>query len=333
MLETSPRDYEDSVTRIASDATGEASARGVKKRFVKQTYTLIDGPNSGQTVEFWAPAGTTVTSIGSATPGDAVANPTTAIPVESFGMVWDATQWRRDLAIAPIDARSVVAAPARADLLYVFNGATFDRVRSGSPTANPGNVGVPAAQMHFSDGTNIVRVGPMDDNNDSRGVSIDPRVASITYAFNGTSFDRLRAISAADNTAVTSTGAQQVAPLGTWAVTHAPADNTQAVATKAAGGTTTRHVCTGVSASVVATGASTAGPVTIQLVEDVGGTPVVLQSWKLNVPATIAGPSAVLAIQGLNITASANKPLSIISSAAGGANTAITVNMTGYTTP
>lgn len=46
-----PHAYEDSVTRIATEE--EANVRRIVGRFDKRTYTLIDGPNAGQTVEFW----------------------------------------------------------------------------------------------------------------------------------------------------------------------------------------------------------------------------------------------------------------------------------------
>lgn len=45
--------YEDSVTRFAT--AEEAINRGIIVRYDKRSMTLIDGPNSGQTVEYWVP--------------------------------------------------------------------------------------------------------------------------------------------------------------------------------------------------------------------------------------------------------------------------------------
>ena len=48
-----PQDTEDSVTRFASPA--EVDNRGIAQQFDRRTTTLIDGPNAGQTVEWWVP--------------------------------------------------------------------------------------------------------------------------------------------------------------------------------------------------------------------------------------------------------------------------------------
>lgn len=46
-----PQAWEDSVTRIATPE--QEDNRAIVGRFDKRTYVLIDGPNAGETVEFW----------------------------------------------------------------------------------------------------------------------------------------------------------------------------------------------------------------------------------------------------------------------------------------
>lgn len=118
-----------------------------------------------------------------------------------------------------------------------------------------------------------------------------------------------------------------------WAVNHAPAANTQATASQAAAGASTKNVCTGF---MVTASAGAAAPTAIQLnfvIRDgATGAGTVLWAGVLGVPAT-AGASTGVAISGLWLVGTANTAMTIEFSAAGGANTIEAVSMQGTTQP
>lgn len=234
----------------------------------------------------------------------------------------------------PADNTSPTDAVDSNDYNFVFDGTNWDRMRAGAPVADPGNVGVLAVAITATDGANFRRILSADGNTDALSVSFQSLcVAAYNRIFNGVNWDRFRSASSINNNAATSVGCFLTAPIGTWIISSAPAANTQATTSKAAGGGTVRNVCTGISATVVATGASVAGPVSIVLRDGASGAGTVLATWLLNVPAGVGVPNVPLVIQGLNISGSANTAMTIESTAAGGANTQIAVNATGYSTP
>lgn len=136
--------------------------------------------------------------------------------------------------------------------------------------------------------------------------------------------------SAANLAAESANNSQLVTRPGDWSVTHSPAANTQATATKAAGAAGTRHVCTGISAVITAGAtAPTAATVTLNLRDGASGTGTVLQSWTLGIEAT-AGRTTVLSVSGLHIVGSDATAMTLEFAAAGGANTLESVNLTGH---
>jgi len=125
-------------------------------------------------------------------------------------------------------------------------------------------------------------------------------------------------------------GALLVSEPGAWAVTHAPAANTQASASKAAGGANVCHVCTAVSARIVGgTTAPAAVTATLNLRDGASGAGNVLQSWTLALAGAIAAKDEVV-LTGLRIVGSPNTAMTLEFAAAGGANTFESVNFSGY---
>lgn len=135
--------------------------------------------------------------------------------------------------------------------------------------------------------------------------------------------------SATNISAKSSANALLTTHAGDWSVTHAPAANTQATITKAAGASGVRHVCTSVSATFAAgASAPTAAVGTLNLIDGAtGGTPIA--SWIIGVEAT-AGRTTPFVITGLNIVGTAATAMTLEFAAAGGANTYQSVAMTGH---
>jgi hypothetical protein len=135
---------------------------------------------------------------------------------------------------------------------------------------------------------------------------------------------------AANIAATVSTKALLTTDPGYWTVTHAPAAATQAVATKAAGGSGVRHVCTGAIVTI-AGGASapTAALLTFNLRDGATGVGTILSTLTLAVPAT-AGASQCYPITGLNIPGTANTAMTLETSAATGTNVSASVTLMGY---
>jgi hypothetical protein len=198
--------------------------------------------------------------------------------------------------------------------LMGYNGTTWDRLRS--TTANGLQIG----------GT----VTPSDGfANPSTAVT----TWSILAASNGSTYDGLRAISATTNTATSSRGALDVVQLSTWSVTHTPAANTRATASKAAGGGTVRHVATGVTICLLGDQpAASSGLATTHLRDGATGAGTILRTWLTNVTGG-ADESKCIDLTGLNMTGSANTAMTLEFTGASGTDTYQTVTLTGYSTP
>jgi len=202
--------------------------------------------------------------------------------------------------------------------VYMFNGTAFDRVRGDTTngldvdvTRMPGGAQTPA------DGT--------------ANPTTFQGAWSLAGLFNGSTWDRQKSISAANNTATTSIGTAYVAPLSTWSVTSTPAANTQATASRAAGGGTVRHVATTMTACFATDTAVGAGPFNVNLRDGATGAGTVLRTWIFNFSAAEQG--GCVDLSGMNMTGSANTAMTLEFTAAGGAGTVETVTLTGYSTP
>ena len=228
---------------------------------------------------------------GSITPADAYANPTTANQVWSLGGVFNGTTWDRARS-ATADALAATGLTASGNML--FNGSSWDRQRTASGD-NLAATGIPAAG---------------------------------NVGFDGSTWDRLIGISNTNNTAVTSQGVRYSTQLSTWSVIDTDVGATQSTASKAAGGTTVRHVATGVTICRGDTAA--AAPALIHLRDGATGAGTILRSWIIGVGA---GLSECIDITGLNMTGSANTAMTLEFAAAGAATSTSTVTLTGYSTP
>jgi len=198
---------------------------------------------------------------------------------------------------------------------YLYNGVSFDRVRGDTTNGMDVDVTRMSGSITPADGY----TNPTTAN----------QIWSLNGVLNGTTWDRIRSASAANNIAATSLGAIQIVPLSTWSLTHTPAAATQATISKTAGASTIRHVATSVTWCIAAQ--ATAQPILlINLRDGATGAGTILHSWTVS---TIASDSKCQSISGLNITGTANTAMTIETAAAPAAAVQATVNMTGYSTP
>ena len=125
-------------------------------------------------------------------------------------------------------------------------------------------------------------------------------------------------------------GAVLITEPGQWGITHAPAVNTQATASKAAGGAGVRHVACGVSGTIGqdATG-STCSVVTLNLRDGATGAGTVLQSWTMCL-ANAAGAVFPFNFGPLQIAGSANTAMTLEFNAAAGVHVYESVSLTGF---
>lgn len=133
-------------------------------------------------------------------------------------------------------------------------------------------------------------------------------------------------MNAAYAAATTKRGLTAVAGPGNWTLTHAPAVNTQATATKAAGAAGVRHVLTSLRAVVNAVAAQTT-PLLVTVRDGASGTGTIL--WQSKVTA-LAGTDGVVELSGVNIVGSAATAMTVEFGAAGTTNNFEVVSATGY---
>lgn len=116
-----------------------------------------------------------------------------------------------------------------------------------------------------------------------------------------------------------------------WGVTHAPAANTQAIASKAAGGAGVKHVCTGISITLAnGAAAPTAALVTINLRDGATGAGSILATWTLAVKAVAGDVVSISLPIRSGLPGTANTAMTLETSAAPGANVSASVNLFGY---
>jgi hypothetical protein len=158
--------------------------------------------------------------------------------------------------------------------------------------------------------------------NDANGLI----AVSALYADNGsTSLSRIDAGSATNLANVNANRAVIATPPGEWTLTHAPAADTQATATRAAGGAGVRHVLKSIQASINAVAAITA-PLTVVVRDGASGAGTILWQDRLTAPA---GTDSRVSKEGLNIVGSANTAMTVEFTAAPGATNFETVSATG----
>lgn len=167
------------------------------------------------------------------------------------------------------------------------------------------------------------------DDNDGLFPVTTGRLATLSHGalFNGAKWNRQRSASADTNSAVNHIGISAVALVGNWPITSAPAANTQATATKAAGGGGFRHVLTTICADVNAV-AAVAAPLVLVVRDGATGVGTIL--WQRRLTAVI-GTTASVQLSGLAIVGSDNTAMTVEFTAAPGATNFETVSATGYT--
>ncbi len=233
---------------------------------------------------------------------------------------------------------------------WIFNGTTYDRMRTASGDTLAGT-GIAASGQMVWNGTTWDRLRAQIGNVDA----ITPTTTSTTgiLGFNGTNWDRLRVaadnqqtgqfsanpalfdgvnydvargVSPANLTATTSTGIQLTAPVSTWSVTNTPGLAAQATASQAAGAVGVRHVATTVTACLAA-GAAAQTPVVVNLRDGATGAGTVLRSWAISAPVN---DSHCVDLSGLAMIGTAATAMTIEFAAAGVAGSQETVTLTGY---
>ena len=112
-----------------------------------------------------------------------------------------------------------------------------------------------------------------------------------------------------------------------WAVTHSPAANVQASATKSAAGANQKHHATAVTASFGA-GATAGAAIQVNLRDGATGAGAILWSCIMAAPANTAQS---VTIADIDIAGSANMAMTLEFTAAGGLTTVQSVTLTGYT--
>lgn len=153
---------------------------------------------------------------------------------------------------------------------------------------------------------------------------------AVIWMWNGASFDRCRVTSAVEMVAATKQFAQMVSNPGEWQLQNNPGANTQATASKAAGGAGVRHILRSFTISLSSTAAA-ASQQTVVIRDGASGAGTVLYTFSVAIPAT-ADSGAVFGLSNLSIFGSANTAMTIEFTVAGGANTFETVSASGIST-
>lgn len=150
-------------------------------------------------------------------------------------------------------------------------------------------------------------------------------VNSYGWAWDGANFQRLYTGSAANIAAATQITLAVSLP-GEWTLTHAPAADTVATASKAAGAAGVRHVLTSVCADLTAVAAITA-PLTLVVRDGATGVGAILWQRRLTSPA---GETKSVEVSGLNIVGSPATAMTVEFTAAPGATNFETISATGH---
>lgn len=138
--------------------------------------------------------------------------------------------------------------------------------------------------------------------------------------------------SATNIAAASGVNAMLAVPPGQWSEYHAPAVNTQATKSKAAGAAGVRHVCTWVSFTLAQnTTGSAQTLLAFNLRDGATGAGTILASWTMALPAT-ACECRTFALSGLNIPGTAATAMTLECASAPAAQTAASVAFGGYDT-
>lgn len=199
-----------------------------------------------------------------------------------------------------------------------------------TPVEDPENIPTDSFLYGFngSDFDRIRALSPADDNVEFEDLGAIVALA-VPSLFNGTDSDRAREASADNLAAFSGLGAALNSSPGEWSINHTPAANTQATISRAAGGAGVRHVCKSITATLIGLAAAAEATVLVNLRDGATGAGTILWSARLLVQGT-TGNETGIALSGLNIVGSAATAMTLEFSAAGGADTFESVAITGY---
>lgn len=216
------------------------------------------------------------------------------------------------------------------------HGTAAGALRVELPTDGTGAVGLNAGSAiigkvgidQTTPGTTnlVTAVGPA-----ATGVALSGAPVRIG-ASDGTNVQNLTVNAAAILSATTQPKALAVAEPGEWTILGAPAINTVATATKAAGASGVRHVLRSLAFSLKSVTTAAVGAQQFAVIRD-GASGSGSSIWVIdltNANLAIGGDTVVLS--GLNLIGSATTAMTIEFTAAGGANTIESVSASGYDT-
>lgn len=158
---------------------------------------------------------------------------------------------------------------------------------------------------------------------------------SLPYGWGGNALNqyvRLDAATFQNQSAAQKTAPAQVTIPGTWSITDTPAANTQATVSKPAEELCI-HVCTAITATLVAPAGSVSDTVQLNLRDGATGTGTILKSFTLQVGGadSISADRAIIQLSGLQVVGSNETDMTLEFSAAGGTNVLESVSLEGYT--
>jgi len=227
---------------------------------------------------------------------------------------------------------------------YLFNGATFDRQKGTSGSANVNIVGTTTPADAFANPTTTTSIWSL--NGVFNGTTWDRQrtatadalastgvMAGNASLFNGSTFDRQDGVSNTNNTATTTIGVGYSTPLTTWFTVPntTSAAATAATISKASGGGSVRHVVTGVTMCFQDSVANTVARL-VNLRDGATGAGTIIKSWYLS-NGGVAGGAQCQSETGLNISGSAATAMTLEFAAAPAATASETVSFEGYSTP
>jgi len=227
---------------------------------------------------------------------------------------------------------------------YLFNGATFDRQKGTSGSANVNIVGTTTPADAFANPTTTTSIWSL--NGVFNGTTWDRQrtatadalastgvMAENSALFNGSTFDRQDGVSNTNNTATTTIGVGYSTPLTTWFTVPNTTSSaaTAATITKASGGGSVRHVVTGVTMCFQDSVANTVARL-VNLRDGATGAGTIIKSWYLS-NGGVAGGAQCQSETGLNISGSAATAMTLEFAAAPAATASETVSFEGYSTP
>lgn len=188
-----------------------------------------------------------------------------------------------------------------------------------------------ASALYLFAGSGDGRAYPADGNLGDIDADSTDRNALYAMArgqlFNGSSWDRSREASAANLSAtVSSAGAQLISAPGEWSINSAPAANTQATATRAAGGAGVRHVLTSWAGDLNAVNA-VAAPFEFVVRDGATGVGPILYRRRF---IALAGDSKGFELSRLCIVGSANTAMTVETVGAPGAGNFATISASGF---